>query len=598
MNFSANNKTIDQLLGYIKNKELAIPEIQRPFVWDNSKVRDLIDSLYRGYPIGYIILWNNPNIRAKDGTLSGGKKIIIDGQQRLTALTASILGYEVIDSNYKKKRIKIAFNPIDNGGKFEVQTPVHLKDKKWIDDITRIFSNDFDSFNFVNDYCESIPEISRRELNNIIIKLKNILNVQVGTIDLDQRIDIETVTDIFIRINSQGKILSQADFAMSKIAADEKYGGNLLRKVIDYFCHLSVAPHYYVYIYNNDQEFVESEYATKIAWLKDDRENVFDPDYNDVLRVSFMYKFGRAKISDLVSLLSGRNFETREFEEEIAKESFSTLKSGVLAFINKHNFEQFLLAIKSVGYVSPKLIASSAAINFAYQLYLTLNATDMNKAEVKKLVQKWFILSNLTQRYSNSPETQMDRDLRSIKEKGFQMFFHEIEAAELSDVFWEIGLLQMLETSSVTNPGYKVFLAAQVFLNDVSFLSNSSKVSDLILSVGDIHHIFPKSYLKRNGSTNKGEYNQIANLTYLDTQVNISIGDKAPNQYLMDAFIQCQTKSIKVGNIIDEDSLKDNLSANCIPENTKNYTYPDYDTFLKERRSLMAQKIKRYYKSI
>lgn len=123
-------------------------------------------------------------------------------------------------------------------------------------------------------------------------------------------------------------------------------------------------------------------------------------------------------------------------------------------------------------------------------------------------------------------------------------------------------------------------------------------MSDLILSVGDIHHIFPKSYLKRNGSTNKGEYNQIANLTYLDTQVNISIGDKAPDQYLMDAFIQCQTKSIKVGNIIDEDSLKDNLSANCIPENTKNYTYPDYDTFLKERRSLMAQKIKRYYKSI
>jgi hypothetical protein len=261
------------------------------------------------------------------------------------SLTAAILGYEIIDNNYKKKRIKIAFNPIEDNGKFEVQTPAHLKDKRWIDDISVIFSNNFDTYTFVNRYCESNPEIYHSHLNDTIQKLKNISNVQVGTIDLDQRIDIETVTDIFIRINSQGKTLSQADFAMSKIAADEKHGGNLLRKAIDYFCHLSVAPQYYEDIYRNDPEFVNSVYANKISWLKNDRENVYDPDYNDVLRVSFMYKFGRAKISDLVSLLSGRNFETREFLEEIAEESFNKLSSGVISFVIKDNFEQFMFAI-------------------------------------------------------------------------------------------------------------------------------------------------------------------------------------------------------------------------------------------------------------
>ena len=153
---------------------------------------------------------------------------------------------------------------------------------------------------------------------SIIDKLKYINNIPLGTIELDERIDIETVTDIFIRINSQGKKLSQADFVMIKIAFDDKYGGNNLRKVIDYFCHLAVVPADYEEISRNDIDFAKTDFANKIAWLKDDREDIYDPDFNDLLRVAFMYKFDRANLSTLVSLLSGRNFETREFEEVIA----------------------------------------------------------------------------------------------------------------------------------------------------------------------------------------------------------------------------------------------------------------------------------------
>lgn len=598
MSFTASNMSVDNLLGFIKNGSVALPEIQRPYVWSNIKVRDLIDSLYKNYPIGYLILWSNPNIKAKDGSLTGGKKIIIDGQQRITALTAAILGYEIVDSSYQKRRIKIAFNPIEDGGKFEVQSPAIVKDKRWISDISTIFTPDFSSYEYVNQYIKAQPDVNPNILSETIQRLRNIVKIPVGLIELNETIDIETVTDIFIRINSQGKPLSQSDFAMSKIASDSKYGGNLLRKGIDYFCHLAVAPQDYNDIYKNDKEFAESEYAKKISWLKDDNEIVYDPDYDDVLRVSFMYKFGRAKISDLVSLLSGRNFETREYLEVIAEESFQKLSEGFLAFVNRFHFDQFMLTIKSIGFKHPKLITSKSALDFAYQLFLRLNDTSMDKAAIKRLVQKWFILSTLTSRYSGSAESQLDRDIRMIEEKGFDSFFEEVESSVLSETFWNVSLLQSLETTSINNPAFKTFLAAQIFFADKSFLSTSSKVEDLILNVGDIHHIFPKSYLKKNGLDARRQYNQIANYTYLDTQVNIQIGDKSPEIYMQKALQQCIDKEIKVGNITEKEALLFNLNANSIPVSILESNVNDYKTFLNERRKLMASKLKDYYHSI
>ena len=138
--YSVNQYEIASLLAFVKTGEIAIPEIQRPFVWDSSKVRNLMDSLYQGYPIGYIIAWKNPNVRLKDGSFSEGKKVLIDGQQRITALSAAILGNYVIDKNYSRIRIKIAFNPVEE--RFEVQNPAILKDKLWVRDIAEVFSGE------------------------------------------------------------------------------------------------------------------------------------------------------------------------------------------------------------------------------------------------------------------------------------------------------------------------------------------------------------------------------------------------------------------------------------------------------------------------
>lgn len=316
--YQSSNLSIEQILGLIKSNEIAIPEIQRPFVWKPKQVRDLIDSLYTGYPTGYIIISQSPNMRLKDGKLSEGKKIMIDGQQRITALMTAIVGLEVINSDFEKKRIKIAFNPFanDDEERFKVQDNAILKDRKWIADIAILFHHNFNMWDFVNEYCDKNPEINGGKLNKILMSLLDIKNRQIGVITLNRELTIDQVTEIFIRINSQGAKLNQSDFAMSKIAANTAYGGNLLRKAIDYFSHLAVQPDWYNEMIK-DKEFMETPFAAKIKWLKDDIGDIYDPDYGDILRVSFMHQFGRGKMKDLVSLLGGRDFITRDYKEEI-----------------------------------------------------------------------------------------------------------------------------------------------------------------------------------------------------------------------------------------------------------------------------------------
>ena len=600
--YNASNISLDQILSYIKSGEIAIPEIQRPFVWKPRQVRDLIDSLYKGYPTGYLIISQSPDMKLKDGSLSLGKKIMIDGQQRVTALMTAIVGLEVLTSDFTKRKIKIAFNPQaseeDEEEIFKVQDNAILKDKKWIADIAELFKPDFDQWAFVNEYCQQNLEVNGSQMNKILMRLLDIKNRQIGVISLDKDLNIDEVTDIFIRINSQGAKLNQADFAMSKIAANTEYGGNALRKAIDYFSHLAVAPDWYGEMAKDDI-FMKTQYASKLKWLKDDRESIFDPDYNDILRIAFMYKFGRAKLKDLVSLLGGRDFETREYREPIAEESFIKLSEGVIDFMNQYTFSNFILGIKSAGFISSKLISSQVTLDFAYTLYLLLNKeAAIEKSQIKHYVAKWFVMSTLTSRYTSSPESQMDFDIKRIREKGFLAFFQEVEEANLSDTFWTIRLVQQLETQVVNSPFFNVFLAAQIHESADALFSNGTKIGDLISLMGDVHHIFPKQYLRKNGYNEKKQYNQIANFTYLDTQVNKEISNDAPNLYFKKAIEQCEIGKVLYGNIADVKVLKDNMKGNCIPSNIVDMDYSDYPEFLATRRKMMAAKIKSYYYSL
>ena len=436
------------------------------------------------------------------------------------------------------------------------------------------------------------------ELSETLTKLKGIANRQIGVIELDATLDIDEVTEIFIRINSKGTALSQSDFVMSKMAADSTHNGSLMRKTVDYFCHLAVKPDFYSHLVN-DKEFQDSKYADKIKWLASDYDDIYDPDYGDMLRVSFMHQFRRGKLADLVSLLSGRDFVTKEFRDDIVEESYKKLDDGIMNFINKYNFSQFIMAIKGAGFVSSKLLNSRMTLDFAYTLYLMLlNDPEIPNTQIKRYVQKWFVLSTLTSRYIGSPETQMDRDMRNIGEKGFLKFLAEVETSALSESFWTVTLPQYLETSSINSPAFNTFLAAQINRNCNSLLMKGTKISDLITTSGDVHHIFPKAYLKKNGITNKTKYNQVANYIYLDTQVNKAISDDAPATYFTKVKEQCETKDIVFGNIATEEVLLENLKENCIPNNIFEMTVENYDDFLQERRKLMADLMRNYYESL
>jgi hypothetical protein len=593
--YSVTPHPVDTLLTWVKSGEIAIPEIQRPFVWEATKVRNLLDSLYQGFPVGYLIAWRNPTVKLKDGTSSAGKRILIDGQQRVTALMASLLGMEVLTKDYERVRIRIAFNPLaaDDEPSFEVSNPAIVKNPLWIPDVSKLFQSDADLFDQTDAYVARNPEIDRSRVGKSLQRLLKIVNNSVGLIELAEDLDIETVTEIFIRVNSAGAELSQADFAMSKIAVNETYGGNTLRKAIEYFCHLAISPDFYSQIEKNDPEFAKSEFLSKMAWLKDINDDLYDPTYTDMLRVAFTSEFGRGKLQDLVALLSGRNFATKQYEESIAEESFAKLKQGVLAFMSKTHFDRFVMILKSAGFVNSDLIRSRNAINFAYILFLRGRRENLPADDIESLVRRWFAMSILTGRYSGSPETAFDLDIRQIDSQGLRAYTDAVIENELPTTFWTGMLPQLMDTSSAMSPYFIAYQAAQARLGDRGFLSAGITVRDLLLNRGDKHHVFPRNHLKRGGAS-RSSYNQIANFVMAQSEINIAIGDKAPDVYFAELREQVAGGPKRYGGITDAAELKANLEMNCVPTSLLEGESIGYDAFLVERRRLMAEKIRQW----
>ncbi len=207
--YSVTPHPIETILTWVKSGEIAIPEIQCPFVWEATKVRNLLDSLYQGYPVGYLIAWRNPTVKLKDGSSSAGKRILIDGQQRVTALMAALLGREVLTKDYETLRIRIAFHPQEE--RFEVSNPAIRKDVTWIEDVAEVFAPDASVTELTDTYCEKNLGSERKAISRVLERLRKIINNHVGIIELADDLDIETVTEIFIRVNSAGTELSQAD---------------------------------------------------------------------------------------------------------------------------------------------------------------------------------------------------------------------------------------------------------------------------------------------------------------------------------------------------------------------------------------------------
>ncbi|UOQ88059.1 DUF262 domain-containing protein [Agromyces endophyticus] len=593
--YHVTQSAVTQLLEDVRREHIAIPELQRPFVWDSVKVRDLMDSLYNGYPVGYLITWQSVGAHLKGGQVAAHQQILIDGQQRITALRAAVAGLKVVNKRYKSVRITIAFNPVTE--EFATLTPVIAKNPEWISDISELFTAP-STYGFVKAYFEANEHVDHAAVEANIARLEGIKNAQIGIIALNDDLDVETVSEIFIRINSKGVPLSSADFAMSKIATYGERGRNL-RKLIDYFSHLAIAPHAYADIHENDSEFVASGYLKTIAWLKDDAEDLYDPAYSDIIRVAGLVGFSRGKASSIVSELSGRDPETRKVDEARIPVAYDKLESALLEIVKKYHYENFIMLIKSAGFIASAMIGSKNALNFAFALYLRLRQDDsVSEGERKRIVRRWFVMSMLTGRHSGSFESTWEQDIRRIGAMGAGNYLAQIEESDLSDGYWGVSLPNALETTSTTSPFFQTFLAAQVASGVRGFLSKSITVAAMHQQSGDIHHIVPKDYLQKNGYPDRADYNQVANFALTETSINISISNKPPVQYMAEVHRQIESGTLTLGEITDANDLERNFVENAIPGRLADLTAEHYAEFLDERRRLMAAVIRSYYESL
>lgn len=591
--YTVSQQSVAVILGWIDSDNIAIPEMQRPFVWNSTKVRDLMDSLYQGFPVGYLITWQSQAVPVKGGGNAGFQQILIDGQQRTTALRAAVSGEPVINKKFQKKRIVISFNPQTE--EFATATPVIAKQPEWIYDIHEFLASE-DVFSTLDSYMATNPDADRSFVGKSLQRLLGIKNAPIGIISLSNDLDIETVTEIFIRINSKGVPLSSSDFVMSKISAQGEQGRNL-RKAIDYFAHLSVNPQAHDELIL-DKEFSNTQFWSTMQWLKDDTEDLYDPSYVDIIRVASMVAFRRGRISHVVRELSGLDPETRQFYPERIPAAYDKFENALLQVMKEYNFKKFLTIVKSAGFVDKRLFSSVNAVNFAYALFLIMRAEGASDSEVSSVVRRWLVMVLLTGRASGSFETAFERDLDRIDRYGAAKTLSEIEESELADTFWDFGIPSRLTSSSVGNPQYLAFIASQIKTGARGFLSRHVTVQSLVELQGDVHHLVPKDYLRKNGVNDRRDYNQVANYAWTETAVNIRIGNREPAEYLAEIEKQIESQTPTLGEINLLEDLEATFAENAVPASLRDTTFENYDSFIEERRKLMAQNLKEYYFSL
>ena len=592
-NYKITQYSVSSILGYVENSQIAIPEIQRPFVWKGEEVRALIDSLYEGYPIGYLIVWQNSQVRVRNFGKGGTKKILIDGQQRVTALMAALLGKEVLDEQYQSHRIRIAFNPLAGKGeeRFAVCDTKHEEDSRWIPDISVFFRRDFSFRQFEKEYKEANPDEDFTPLEESVDTLKEIVKHQVGVIELSFLLDIDVVSEIFIRINLQGKPLNQEDFVMSKISVNEQYGGDYIRNCIDYFCHLLREPSFYQVLQQNETEFFNSEYGKALTWCQNEEQSLYIPSYADVLKVVLISYFGKTRIGDLVHLLSGRDgekkgFSKKEISKKVSEEAFEKLGAGVKAFVCEENFQGFQKALKKAGYSCSRLLYSQSVLNYCYAMYLLMYRQGIGEKERESLLSKWITMAMITGHYQSGGESTVQKDYANAQEEGFASYLAQIEELKLTDEFYNNILPEKFTSTTARTAPFLAYVATQC-ARGVHSLYSDVTMEELYKNKTESYQILPKAYLAKCGYKTREIYGQVANLTYISKETKDIIRKKSPVDYKEDL-----EKAIGIEKI--RTSLKENGLAETIL--TANET--DVIQILADRRRQMASEIRDFYKTL
>lgn len=585
MVFKRADYRLDALLADIETGELGLPDLQRPFVWQNIKVRDLLDSMLRGYPIGYLMLWDAPDdinrekqIGVEQHTIKAPKQLIIDGQQRLTSLYAVMYGKEVLDSRFQKKTVSIAFNPLKR--EFEVTSAAHRKSAEWISDVSVVFKNTSGSYRFIGNFIDKLSEyreqidnpLSSEEKDQIADNIQVLLSLKdytVPTLIISNKTDEEAVADIFVRVNSKGKSLNENDFILTLISVHDES----VRRKIEKFCSDALIPVKSGTSYNQ----------------------LFSPKASHIIRAVMAYGFKRARLRYAYMVLEGKDLSTGLYDSTRREKMFDQLRSKLDIVLNLSNWHDFMKCLVTAGYVSSSLIAADNAIVYTYVMYLIgLCDFKLDRLELRKLIALWFYMSTVTMRYSISTESTVQSDLNDIEKLAtaaeFRNYIMQRIEETFTDDFFAIQLPANMETSASISPAWNAYCAAQNILGtDAMFSSVPLKV---LLAPGsggnkssvDKHHLFPRAYLPTIGHTSRQEINQIANFAYIEWPQNIAISDEAPSVYWPE-----------ITSSMNTDAIRRTCDENALPEG---WEYMDYPEFLAARRQLMAEIVKCGYMAL
>lgn len=560
------------LVSYIEMGEIGLPDIQRPFVWNDSKVRDLFDSMYRGYPIGYLLFWQNSFV--EDARQIGAEEkqkparlLIVDGQQRLTSLFAVIKGVNIIRDNYQKENIEISFSPITE--RFAVSDAAIRRDKSYIPNISVVWNRATDIFELADKYIQNnqvADKLSPDDIKKIrqsLTTLSNLLNYPFTALELSTSITEEQVAEVFVRINSQGKTLNQSDFILTLMSVFWDEG----RSNLEEFCRSGKSP--------------SASSASPYNLIS-------HPDPDQLLRVSVGLGFKRAVLHHVYSILRGKDLETGEFSKKRRIEQFEVLKKAQEQVLNLAFWHDFLKAIALSGYLNRDYISSQTGLMFSYTLYL-LGRTEykVEEFQLRQIIAQWFFMTSLTGRFSGSSESIMESDLARLRNVTTDKeFIRELESVcneVFTDDYWSINLPSNLATSSARSPSMFAYYASLVLL-EADALFSKQKFAYFIDSPSkstrapiERHHLFPKSFLAKKGITDLRETNQIANFAVVEWNDNSKISDSDPKKYVP-----------AITSRLAPHEIKKMYYWHALPDNWEEMDYRD---FLMRRRERIAQVI-------
>lgn len=575
--------TLNGLLEQIKTGQIGLPDIQRPFVWKNVKVRDLLDSMYRGYPVGYLLLWQT-GVEPTHRTIGGEHKqvapslVIVDGQQRLTSLFAVFTGEEVVRSDFSRERIRIAFNPLSS--RFDVASAATNNDRSFIPDVTPLLSGQQSLFAVFNDYiarlgsAREVTDADRQLVEDALTRLQGLSAFPLTALQLASTVEEEDVAEVFVRVNSKGKPLNQADFILTLMSVFWDEG----RTALEDFARRSKQP-----------DTTESSPFN----------HFIEPTPDRLLRVGVGLAFRRARLEYVYSILRGKDPETGEFSTNLRDQQFKLLQSAQEKALNLMHWHDFLQCLTQAGYRSRRMVNSETALLFGYTLFL-IGRTEL-KVQPKLLrtaIAQWFFMSSLTGRYTGSPESAMESDLAMIRSADTaERFMATLQQAcdiALTSDFWSVTLPNELATSTARSPSLTAYHAAQVLLR-APVLFSDTNISDWLdpfvhpAKSIERHHLFPKAHLAKLGVNARTATNQIANYAYVEWTDNLKIGSAPPEEYLA-SFDSAMREA---GH--PDPAIQEMYELHALPPGWQSMEYED---FLRERRQRMAELIKRGFEKI